>query len=321
MSMRLAFGAFGALCVGLSLTSLPACSSTATTAADASTTDAATTPTTEAGPVAPTKACPAAVHKTVVVVGDSISDIGSGETREQQEPFYRTLLVQNDDAKYPDWKGFDLTTCWKLDATKVVKVSKGGAIATQKTDGKASILFDQVKSLPATLEGPVLVVGSIGGTDVLAGLTNVLFGDTAKAKADVEAYVKGFGAAMGELTKPDRFGAGVKVDVLITNIFDPSDGTGRFRFTPEDRKCTGSFQLWPEGQATEPALVEWNTAMSTEAAKYPGVALLDLKALYKGHDVNQPAESNWFYKDCIHPNTAGHNGIRGLFWKGIVGLK
>ncbi len=323
MSMRLALGALGALCVGLSLS---ACSST-TAAADASTgSPDATTPTPgtdagDAGPGTASKVCPTAVHKTVVIVGDSISDVGSGETRDQQEPFYRTLLAQNDDAKYPDWKGFDLATCWKLDATKVVKVSKGGAIATQKTDGKASILFDQVKSLPATLEGPVLVVGSIGGNDVLAGLTNVLFGDTVKAKADVDAYVKGFGAAMGELTKPDRFGAGVKVNVLITNIFDPSDGTGRFRFTPEDRKCTGTFQLWPEGQATEPALVEWNTAMTTEAAKYPGVALLDLKALYKGHDVNQAAESNWFYKDCIHPNSAGHNGIRGLFWKGIVGLK
>ncbi len=323
MSNRLVLGA---LALGLALS---ACSSTTTTPqTDASTPGDASTPPGDAStppgdastPVA--KVCPAAAHKTVVVVGDSISDIGSGETRAAQEPFYRTLLAQNDDTLYPDWKGFDLATCWKLDpATAVVKVSKGGAIATQKTDGKASILADQVKSLPATLAGPVLVVGTIGGNDILAGLTNVLFGDTAKAKADIEAYTKGFGVAMAELTRADRFGAGVKVDVLITNIFDPSDGTGRFRFTPEDRKCTGAFQLWPEGQATEPALQEWNTAMTAEAAKYPGVTLLDLKGLYKGHDVNQPAEQNWFYKDCIHPNTPGHNGIRSLFWKGIVGLK
>lgn len=318
MSLRLVLGTLGVAFV------LGACSSTTTTPeTDASTTADATTP--DGGSdssTGPAKTCPTAVHKTVVVVGDSISDVGSGETLDQQTPFYRTLLAQNDDERYPAWKGFDLATCWKIDPkTAVVKVSKGGAIATQKSDGNRSILFDQVKSLPATLEGPVLVVGSIGGNDVLAGLQNVLFGDTAKAQADIEAYAKGFGAAMEELTKEGRFGAGVKVDVLMTNIFDPSDGTGRFRFTPENRKCTGSFSLWPEGQPTEPALVQWNAAMTAEAAKYPGVKLLDLKALYKGHDVNQPAEANWFYKDCIHPNTPGHEGIRGLFWKGIVDMK
>jgi lysophospholipase L1-like esterase len=320
MSKRMVF-----LVLGVTST-LAACSSTTvgpspavTPVEDASTSiDAAGA---DAGNGTP-KVCPTSVHKTIVVVGDSISDVGSGETRAQQEPFYRTLLVKNDEERHADWKGYDLSTCWKLDATKaVVKASVGGAIATEKTDGERSILLQQAKSLPTSLEGPVLVVGTIGGNDLLSGLSNVVFGNTEKAKTDLDAYVSGFGAAMAELTKPDRFGAGVKVDVLITNIFDPSDGTGRFRFTPEDRKCTGAFQLWPEGQPTEPTLVEWNSAMTAEAAKYRGVALLDLKALYKGHDVNQAAENNWFYKDCIHPNSAGHHGIRTLFWKGIVGLK
>lgn len=319
MSKRMAFGVLGVA------VALAACSSTinpspsVTPAEDASTSNDAAVA--DAGNVTP-KVCPTSVHKTIVVVGDSISDVGSGETRAEQEPFYRTLLVKNDDERHADWAGYDLSTCWKLDAKKaVVKASVGGAIATEKADGQRSILVEQAKSLPTALEGPVLVVGTIGGNDLLSGLTNVVFGNTEKAKADLDAYVSGFGAAMAELTKPDRFGAGVKVDVLITNIFDPSDGTGRFRFTPEDRKCAGAFQLWPEGQPTEPSLVQWNSAMTTEAAKYPGVALLDLKAIYKGHDVNQPAETNWFYKDCIHPNSAGHHAIRTLFWKGIVGLK
>lgn len=321
MSIRFVLGA---LSVVLGLGACTTTTNGGSTETDASTaTDAAVgLPDAADASLGPAKACPTAAHRTIVVVGDSISDVGSGETRDQQEPFYRTLLVKNDDTRYAEWKGFDLATCWKLDPAKsVVKASKGGAIATQKVGGQQSILVDQAKSLPATLEGPVLVVGSIGGNDLLGGLTNVLFGDTAKAKADLDAYISGFGAAMSELTAPDRFGKGVKVDVLITNIFDPSDGTGRFRFTPENRKCDGSFQLWPEGQPTEATLVDWNSAMTAEAAKYPGVALLDLKAIYKGHDVNQAADQNWFYKDCIHPNTAGHNAIRGLFWKGIAGLK
>jgi len=319
MIMRRVVGGLGVL------VALGACSVTNTTPADTDAgtqADAAPAPDATTADAGDQKACPTAAHKTIVVVGDSISDVGSGETLAEQQPFYRTLLAQNDDERYPEWKGFDLATCWKIDpATAVVKVSKGGAIATEKRDGGRSILLDQVKSLPATLEGPVLVVGSIGGNDVLSGLTNVLFGNTEKAKADIVAYVAGFGAAMAELTTADRFGKGVKVDILMTNIFDPSDGTGRFNFTPENRKCAGSFGLWPEGEPTEPALKEWNAAMVAEAAKYPGLTLLDLKALYKGHDVNQPAEKNWFYKDCIHPNSAGHEAIRGLFWKGIAGLR
>lgn len=320
MVMRRGFGALGAL---ISVAACSVTSVTPTPESDAGATADATVGIDAGGDAtSETRACPTAVYKTLVVVGDSISDVGSGETLASQEPFYRTLLAKNDDEKYPSWKGFDLATCWKLDpSTGVVKVSKGGAIATEKAEGGRSILVDQAKSVPATLEGPVLVVGTIGGNDVLSGLTAVVLGNTEKAKADIAAYAKGFGAAMTELTRPDRFGPGVKVDILITNIFDPSDGTGRFRFTPEDRKCAGAFGLWPEGEPTEPAVQEWNAAMTAEAAKYPAVRLLDLKALYKGHDVNQPAEKNWYYKDCIHPNAAGHEAIRGLFWKGIGGLK
>lgn len=320
MALRFGFGAVAFLAL------VSACSSTSSTPSDDAGTSADTSTTADGSTgdasTGPVRACPTASYKTVVVVGDSISDVGSGETLTEQQPFYRTLLVQNDDTRYPEWKGFDLATCWKIDpATAVVKASKGGAIATEKRDGGRSILVDQVKGLPASLPGPVLVVGSIGGNDVLSGLANVLFGDTAKAQADIDAYVAGFGAAMADLTKAGRFGEGVKVDVLMTNIFDPSDGTGNFNFTPENRKCAGSFSLWPAGEPTEPVLKQWNAAMTTEAAKYPGVKLLDLKALYKGHDVNQVAEKNWFYKDCIHPNTPGHAAIRGLFWEGIGTLR
>src|SRR5690349_4823869 len=50
-------------------------------------------------------ACPAANYKTLVVVGDSISDVGGGGGGAAQEPFYPTLLVKNHDTLYPEWKG------------------------------------------------------------------------------------------------------------------------------------------------------------------------------------------------------------------------
>ena len=179
---------------------------------------------------------------------------------------------------------------------------------------------DPVKGIPASLPGPVLVVRTIGGNDPLSGLADVLIGPPEQQKADLDGFIAGYGAAMAELTKADRFGAGVKVDVVMTNIFDPSGGTGNFVYTPQKSNCPGSFSLWPSGKPTDPVLNAWNAAMLAESAKYPGVKLLDLQTAFKGHDVNQPAENNWFYEDCIHPNSAGHEHIRQLFWGGLSKL-
>ncbi len=268
-------------------------------------------------------ACPTSKFKTLVIVGDSISDVGGGGGA-AQEPFYRTLLVKNDDARYPEWKGFDLSTCWGLDpGANVVKVSKGGAIATVPPNNDPNdkgILLNQVTGLPATLPGPVLVVGTIGGNDVQGGLVTVLTGTPAQLQAKIDAFIAGFGAAMTEVEKPDRFGAGVKVSVLMTNVYDPSGGTGHFFYEPKKVKCGGALGFWPDGRPTAPLLAQWNTAMATEAAKHAPVRLIELRAPFEAHSVSTTAETNWFYQDCIHPSSLGHNALRGVFWAGMVAL-
>lgn len=267
-----------------------------------------------------TMVCPKLVHKTLVVVGDSISDVG-GDGGGQQ-PFYRTLLVQNDDSLYPAWKGLDLHTCWGLDPTaNVVKVSVGGAIATENPSSGASILLDQVKNLPASLPGPVLVVGTIGGNDVLAGFLDYLSGNQQAQQADLNAFLKGWDDAMTELTKPNRFGPGVRVDVLITNIYDPTGGSGDWTYAPESKACPGELALWPKNTPTSPVLKPWNNALVQEAAKYPHVYLMDLHGEFLNHQVDTPNPQNWFHDDCIHPNSLGQEHIRELFWGGIVALQ
>lgn len=307
-----------ATCLGLgalgALFSVAACSDSSTTV----------TPTPDAAPIeldggdggqAVTNACPTTEYATLVVVGDSISDVGGGTAAET--PFYRTLLVDNDDALYPDWAGFDLSTCWSLSAAQVVKVSLGSSIATIPADNDPSnmrILFNQVKSLPTSLAGPVLVVGTIGGNDAQAALRNVIFGSAEQQQADIDAFVGGFGAAMTELTTDGRFGAGVKVDVLMTNIYDPSGGTGNFQYAPGGGACPGALGLWPSDRETGPLLVKWNTAMGAEAGKFPTVKLLEMAEPFASHAVSTPAAENWFAADCIHPNPAGHHAIREIFW-------
>jgi GDSL-like Lipase/Acylhydrolase family len=270
-------------------------------------------------------ACPASKFKTVVIVGDSISDVGGSGGGAGQQPFYRTLLLKNDDKLYPDWKGFDLSTCWGLDpTTNVVKASQGGAIATvppNNTPGDSHILFNQAVGLPATLPGPVLVVGTIGGNDVTGGLVTVLTGTPAQLQTKIDAFAAGFGQAMAELTKVDRFGAGVKATVLMTNVYDPSGGSGHFYYEPNKASCPGALGLWPDAKPTAALLAQWNTAMATEAAKYPGLHLLELRVPFDSHSVSTATDSNWFYRDCIHPSSLGHNAVRGVFFTGMVALK
>ena len=277
------------------------------------------------GTIPKPNACPASKFKTLVVVGDSISDVGGAGGGAAQEPFYRTLLVNNDDTRYPEWKGFDLATCWALDpAMNVVKVSKGGAVATVPANNSPTdkgILLNQVTGLPATLPGPVLVIGTIGGNDVQAGLVTVLTGTPAQVQAKIDAFIAGFGQAMAEVTKPDRFGAGVKTTVLMTNVYDPSGGTGHFYFEPEMKTCPGALGFWPDKKETTTLLGQWNTAMATEAAKYSGLHLLELRAPFLAHSVSTPVASNWFFHDCIHPSSLGHDAIRGVMWAGLTSLQ
>ncbi len=269
-------------------------------------------------------ACPTAKFKTLVIVGDSISDIGGGTGVTREGPFYRTLLVKNDDAKYPAWKGFDLSTCWGLDpATHVVKASLGGAVASVPSPNNPTdkgILLNQVTGLPAALEGPVLVVGTIGGNDVQSGLVSLLLGAQAEVDAKVVAFAAGVDAALTELTKPDRFGAGVKATVVLTSVYDPSGGTGRFYYEPAAVSCPGALGYWPDNKETKSALAPWNAALAAEIMKHPSVKLLDIATPFALHPVATPAGTNWFYKDCIHPSSLGHHALRGIIWEGLRSL-
>ena len=236
--------------------------------------------------------------KTYVILGDSISDGGG------QGPFFHDLLQHNDDAKYPAYAGKDLTTKYG-NGLKVVKASKGGARAVN--------LDAQVGGLPTSLDGPVLVTITIGGNDVTAALATILTGGS-DAK-DRDAFQGYLGTALDELTKPGRFGAGVAVRVVLTNIYDPSDGTGNFVY--DGKSCPGGLGFWPKGKATTPLLDPWEAVMATEAGKHPEVSLVDLRAKFDGHGVETGLSSTWFYSDCIHPDALGHDAVRALVWDAV----
>jgi lysophospholipase L1-like esterase len=235
--------------------------------------------------------------RTYVILGDSISDRGG------EAPFFYDLLVKNDDAKFPSSAGKDLSTKFGADI-KVHKASRGGARAVN--------LVSQITGLPTSFEGPVLVSITIGGNDVTAAMGALITGgDDTKDRTAFQTYLA---QSLDELTKPDRFGPGVKVRVVLSNIYDPSDGTGNFMYG--GKKCPGALGFYPAGKPTRELLDPWIQIMVEETAKHPEVALVGMREKFEGHGV-ATGDMTWFVSDCIHPNSPGHESIRGLFWNAI----
>jgi hypothetical protein len=217
---------------------------------------------------------PGVVFKSYVTLGDSISDHGG------KGPYFNDLLKADLEAKSP--------------GLKYVPAAVSGS--------RISDLKNQVKGLPASLPSPVLVTITSGGNDMQANAIAILQG---KDQAILDTVRKDLATALDELTMPGRFGAGVDVYVYEADIYDPSDGTGDFS------KCPPPLSLIPK-QDTTMIWARWNAVVHDEAVKHGMYTdVLGMHDVFHNHGV--PSADSWFYTDCIHPNTPGHEAIHQMF--------
>jgi lysophospholipase L1-like esterase len=234
-------------------------------------------------------------YKSYVILGDSISDGGG------QGPYFYDLLVDNDDAAYPTWQGLDFKTRFG-EGLQVVHDAKGGATSNN--------LPAQVSNLPDSLPGPVLVTITIGGNDMQANIFSILQGTDGPKR---EKFRANLASALGELTKPGRFGEGVDVHVFEADIYDPSDGKGDF----SKQGCPAPLSLLPV-TPTDGFFANWNGVVDEEVPMH-GVSLVTpLHDTFHGHGIGN-MNDRWFANDCIHPNKKGHNELRRMFWSAITG--
>jgi lysophospholipase L1-like esterase len=226
-----------------------------------------------------------------IELGDSISDNGG------MGPFFYNLLFQNDDTMYPQWAGLDLKTKFN------VQMHVHGAVAgSQSKDVQG-----QVAALPATLPGPVLVTITTGGNDLRAAAPQAISGMDQQYLDQMRSSIDGY---LTDLTKPGRFGAGVTVYVLQANIYDPTDKTGNFS------NCPLPLSLYMSNMA-DAIFGRWNQVISDELPKFPESVVEPLHDDFLGHGIHDT--DNWFFGDCIHPNTKGHHQLRRLIWKALTG--
>ena len=202
-----------------------------------------------------------------------------------------SLLHENSARHWSDFDGRDLATLFP-----------GVGFTNLATDGATigDVFADQILELPERDERETLVTLTVGGNDLLtafgghrgrASLMTQIVRDT------IEAYdhvVRAIRAALPNAT------------LLLTTVFDPSDGTGRI---------PGVF----EG-ATLPLvhLETFNTHVRELAARTPGARAADVWQHFLGHGVNAPEAERWYWKrSLIEPNAEGASEIRRVWLEAL----
>jgi len=195
---------------------------------------------------------------------------------------------------------------------EIVNLARGGA----RTE---HVLGSQLPSINTASTKKTLVMFTIGGNDAL----QVMGEDADTTLAHMLRKIGILEEIIQWLVDPAHFPGGV--DVVYSNVYDPTDGVGDFTHCG-----VGVYsEDWPEVVEVEPVL----NARYLELAMTYGVDMLDLHGLFLGHGFhNNDAASphychgcapscpcpRWFDFSCIHPNADGHENLAGFFYQMVA---
>ena len=201
-----------------------------------------------------------------------------------------SLLYANDDGRWPEFAGRDLQT-----------LSPGAALTSLAADG-ATIGEVFGEQLPAVDAGrdPVLVTLTLGASDLLGA-----FGGVAKAArmaSAVRDITQAYSYLVGQLA--ERLPC---VTLLLTTVYDPTDGTGQ---------ASGLF----DGRAALPLehLGAVNEHIRRLAGKTPGARLADVHAHFLGHGASALEDERWYWRrSVIEPNAMGASEIRRVWLEAL----
>ena len=202
-----------------------------------------------------------------------------------------SLLYRNDETYWPEEMGNDLATRYP-----------GITYANLASDG-ATIgdVFGEQLAQIGTTEEPTLVTLTVGTTDLLGAFAN----RPKPGLADRIAHdvLEAFDFVMSSVrqARPTSL-------LIVSTIYDPSDGTGR---------APGVF----DGKQALPlhALETFNAGVRTLASGTPGVLLADLHARFLGHGVKAPAEDRWYWRrSLLEPSARGASEIRHIWMEALT---
>jgi lysophospholipase L1-like esterase len=240
----------------------------------------------------------------LVGIGDSVT-AGFGASDKHG---YFDLLLQNDDARYPDMQGRDLRHV--LPSLTHRNLSVSYTVSEEHLDQ-----LPGVKARPASVRG--IVVVTTGGNDLIhdygrsAPRDGAMYGCTYKQalqwKENFRVRLK---AIVNGLIK--KFPGGC--EVFLGNIYDPTDGVG------DIEHAHLALPAWPDGLKVLPL---FNDIIAETCGSYTNVHLVDFHAAFLGHGIHCTDRRNqnyrkedpyyWYFDNLEDPNDRGYDAIRRLF--------
>lgn len=202
-----------------------------------------------------------------------------------------SLLHRNVDGTYPEFAGNDLVSRWP-DIAALNLAEDGATIG--------DVFGTQLSQLGES-EEPTLVTLSIGGNDLLSAFEGRPVADL--LARIVEDVAEGYEFLIQSVRR-----ARPQASIILTTIYDPSDGT---------RRIPGVF----DGKAALPIefLHAMNARIGEMARTTRDCVLADVHAHFLGHGVTAKEKDRWYWKrSLIEPNAAGASEIRRV-WLDALG--
>ena len=197
-----------------------------------------------------------------------------------------SLLYQNAEDRWPTYAGDDLESRYPGIAFQNV-ASDGATIG--------DVFGEQLTQVDETDE-PSIVTLTVGGNDLLSAYGNRPRHDLLeRIERDVaEAYDFLVDTIRGRLPRST---------LILTTVYDPSDGTGVIPGVYEDA-----------GPLPIDILDRFNDHIRALSMGTPRVLLADVHAHFLGHGVSAPEAERWYWRrSLIEPNAQGASEIRAVW--------
>jgi len=202
-----------------------------------------------------------------------------------------SLLYCNSEERWPDDVGNDLSSMYP-DLAFVNLATDGATIGD---------VFGEQNTQLTDSDEPVLLTLTVGGNDLLSA-----FG-TRPRPVLLDKIVSDIIEAYDFLvdTLRGRFPNG---QLLVTTVYDPSDGTGKIPGVYDDR-----------GPLPIHTVDRLNDHIRALAIGTPRVLLADAFAHFRGHGVSAAEDDRWYWRrSLIEPNARGASELRHL-WLDALG--
>jgi lysophospholipase L1-like esterase len=200
-----------------------------------------------------------------------------------------SLLYQNDDARWPEFRGQDLAH--RFPGIEFRNLAEDGAMIDDVTTEELARLGGDSN------DSGILLTLTAGGNDLL---------DSLAAGRQLDRAVSGIAQRYTELVNSVREQL-PRATLVLTTVYDPTDGTGRLP------------GLETFGRLPLEYLDRFNDHVIETARAVPGTVLTHVHRHFRGHGVRAPESDRWYWKrNLIEPNARGASEIRRVWWEAVV---